>query len=88
MVLLGLGTGGIKATSSPFIGKSKGDSNAYIRLTMLHYVGDQYSNLKPQVILTKKGELVVTDRTLTLQYIYNLFYWSATGFLVASVELT
>lgn len=56
MVLLGLGTGGIKATVSPFI-------------------GDQYAVLTPQLVVTNKGERVIVDRTLTLQYIYNIFYW-------------
>lgn len=56
MVLLGLGTGGIKATVSPFI-------------------GDQYTVSTPQLVVTKKGERVIVDRMLTLQYIYNVFYW-------------
>ncbi|KAJ5437342.1 oligopeptide transporter [Penicillium cf. griseofulvum] len=56
MVLLGLGTGGIKATISPFI-------------------GDQYTVLTPQLVVTKQGERVIADRTLTLHNIYNVFYW-------------
>ncbi|KAF3407214.1 Peptide transporter PTR2 [Talaromyces pinophilus] len=71
MVLLGLGTGGIKATISPFI-------------------GDQYSTMTPQLVATKSGERVVTDRMLTLQYIYNVFYWFtsiATLSLIASTYL-
>lgn len=55
MVLLGLGTGGIKATVSPFI-------------------GDQYTVSTPQLVVTKKGERVIVNRMLTLQYIYNVFY--------------
>ncbi|KAK2879510.1 hypothetical protein FQN49_000812 [Arthroderma sp. PD_2] len=56
MVLLGLGTGGVKATVSPFI-------------------GDQYTTMVPQLVVRKNGESVIADRTLTLQYIYNVFYW-------------
>ncbi|DAA72886.1 TPA_exp: hypothetical protein A8136_5330 [Trichophyton benhamiae CBS 112371] len=56
MVFLGLGTGGVRATVSPFI-------------------GDQYTVLTPQLVVTKQGKSFVTDRTLTLQYIYNVFYW-------------
>lgn len=56
MILLGLGTGGIKATIFPFI-------------------GDQYTVSTPQLVVTKKGKCVIADRTLTLQYIYNVFYW-------------
>lgn len=56
MISLGLGTGGIKATMSPFI-------------------GDQYTIVAPQLLLLQNGEKVVADRMLTLQYIYNVFYW-------------
>ncbi|KAL6809751.1 PTR2 domain-containing protein [Trichoderma sp. SZMC 28015] len=71
MILLALGTGGVKATASPFI-------------------GDQYAETAPQLIITKKGERVVTDRALTLQYIYNVSYWLtniASLSLVASTYL-
>ncbi|KAG9505034.1 hypothetical protein J7337_002000 [Fusarium musae] len=56
MIVLGIGTAGVKATASPFI-------------------GDQYAEAAPQVISTKKGERVIADRALTLQYIYNVSYW-------------
>jgi POT family proton-dependent oligopeptide transporter len=56
MIILGIGTAGVKATASPFI-------------------GDQYAETAPQVITTKKGERVIADRALTLQYIYNVSYW-------------
>ncbi|MCJ1250448.1 hypothetical protein MMC30_007676 [Trapelia coarctata] len=56
MVLIGLGSGGVKAVISPFI-------------------GDQYTPLVPQLLVRKSGERVVADRTLTIQYIYNVFYW-------------
>ncbi|KAK4866681.1 hypothetical protein LT330_008234 [Penicillium expansum] len=71
MVLLGLGTGGIKATVSPFI-------------------GDQYTVLAPQLVAMKKGERVIVDRTLTLRYIYNVFYWFTnigSLYLIASTYL-
>ncbi|KMU78476.1 peptide transport protein PTR2 [Coccidioides immitis RMSCC 3703] len=55
MVFLGLGTGGVRATVSPFI-------------------GDQYTVSAPQLIVTKNGERLIADRTLTLQYIYNVLY--------------
>ncbi|KAF5585432.1 proton-dependent oligopeptide transporter POT family [Fusarium subglutinans] len=71
MIVLGIGTAGVKATASPFI-------------------GDQYAETAPQVITTKKGELVIADRALTLQYIYNVSYWLtniASLSLVASTYL-
>ncbi|KAI9035749.1 oligopeptide transporter [Aspergillus affinis] len=36
---------------------------------------DQYTTSAPQLVVTKRGERVIADRTLTLQYIYNIFYW-------------
>ncbi|TVY79814.1 Peptide transporter PTR2 [Fusarium oxysporum f. sp. cubense] len=71
MIILGIGTAGVKATASPFI-------------------GDQYAETAPQVITTKKGERVIADRALTLQYIYNVSYWFtniASLSLVASTYL-
>ena len=56
MVFIGLGTGGVTATVSPFI-------------------GDQYSSFEPRLFVSKSGERLIGDRTLTLQYIYNVFYW-------------
>ena len=38
-------------------------------------LADQYPDLVPQLVKTKKGTLAITDRTLTIQYIYNVFYW-------------
>ncbi|KAJ5292132.1 hypothetical protein N7478_001383 [Penicillium angulare] len=81
--LIGLGTGGIKATITPFIGKfelfefeyekiikiSKSETNKLV------IKGDQYLDEAPKLIITKSGERAVTDRTLTMQYIYNVFYW-------------
>lgn len=46
--------------------------------------GDQYNFYKAQVVRSRKGEIVVVDRTLTLQYIYNLFYWQVTGLTLTS----
>ncbi|KAI7763817.1 hypothetical protein LZL87_012715 [Fusarium oxysporum] len=71
MIILGVGTAGVKATASPFI-------------------GDQYAETAPQVFTTKKGERVIADRALTLQYIYNVSYWFtniASLSLVASTYL-
>ncbi|KAI0417869.1 POT family-domain-containing protein [Xylaria grammica] len=56
MIFLGLGTGGVKATVSPFI-------------------GDQYIDTPPQLVIRRNGERVIADRNMTLQYIYNVLYW-------------
>lgn len=56
MVLIGLGGGGFRATTIPFI-------------------ADQHTETKPRIKTLKTGEKVITDYQLTLQYIYNLYYW-------------
>jgi POT family proton-dependent oligopeptide transporter len=39
------------------------------------FLADQYTKTKPQLKTLKSGEQVVTDYELTLQYIYNLYFW-------------
>ncbi|KNG85761.1 oligopeptide transporter [Aspergillus nomiae NRRL 13137] len=39
------------------------------------FIGDQYPVKPPQVKTLATGERVIIDRTLTLQYIYNVYYW-------------
>lgn len=45
------------------------------RAIMVPFIADQYTNDKPTIKTLKSGEQVVTDRELTLQYIYNLYFW-------------
>lgn len=40
-------------------------------------LGDQYPVKPPQVKTLATGERVIIDRTLTLQYVYNVYYWLA-----------
>jgi POT family proton-dependent oligopeptide transporter len=39
------------------------------------FLADQYTKTKPKVKTLETGEQVVTDYELTLQYIYNLYFW-------------
>ncbi|KAH7408769.1 POT family-domain-containing protein [Phaeosphaeria sp. MPI-PUGE-AT-0046c] len=39
------------------------------------FLADQYDKEEPQLKTLKTGETVVTDYELTLQYIYNLYFW-------------
>lgn len=45
------------------------------RAIMVPFIADQYTEEKPTVKILKSGEEVITDRQLTLQYIYNLYFW-------------
>lgn len=42
---------------------------------MIPFIADQYTETKPEIKTLKSGEQVVTDYQLTLQYIYNLYFW-------------
>ncbi|EED17634.1 oligopeptide transporter, putative [Talaromyces stipitatus ATCC 10500] len=39
------------------------------------FIGDQYPVKLPQIKTLPTGERVIIDRTLTLQYVYNVYYW-------------
>lgn len=56
MVVLGLGTGGIKSNVSPLI-------------------AEQYTKTKPVLKTLKNGERVIVDPAVTIQSLYNIFYW-------------
>ncbi|KAF2720992.1 peptide transporter PTR2-A [Polychaeton citri CBS 116435] len=65
MILLGLGTGGVKATVSPFI-------------------GDQYTNLAPQLVVTKKAnEVTRLTNIASLSLIASTYLEKEVGFWAA-----
>jgi POT family proton-dependent oligopeptide transporter len=57
MIIIGLGTGGIKANVSPM-------------------VAEQYTGTKPTIRTLKSGEKVIVDPNVTIQSIFNWFYWA------------
>ncbi|KAF9091639.1 peptide transporter ptr2 [Mortierella sp. GBA35] len=57
MIIIGLGTGGIKANVSPM-------------------VAEQYQGKKQTVKTLPSGEKVIVDPDVTVQSIFNWFYWS------------
>ena len=44
---------------------------------MAAFLADQYSETRPRIITLDSGERLITDRNLTVEYIYNLNYWYA-----------
>lgn len=56
MIILGIGTGGIKSNVSPLI-------------------AEQYTETRPRTKTLKSGERVVIDPAVTIQSLYNIFYW-------------
>ncbi|KAI1799965.1 POT family-domain-containing protein [Daldinia bambusicola] len=59
------------------------------KTTVVPFIADQYAQTEPQVITRKTGERVVTNRELTITYIYNAFYWAVNvvGFFADSTPL-
>ncbi|ORX90763.1 POT family-domain-containing protein [Clohesyomyces aquaticus] len=56
------------------------------------FIADQYTETQPKLKTIKSGERVVTDRALTVQYIYNLLFWvgnvgSLSWFATTALEL-
>lgn len=39
------------------------------------FIADQYKKTAPKIKTLETGERVVTDYDLTIQYIYNMYYW-------------
>lgn len=86
MLLVALGGGGFKMLMVPFIGK-KSVSCAAITPILRDFnpwcstnvsLADQYipdNSTGTKVTTLKSGERVLADRSLTLQYIYNMYYW-------------
>lgn len=56
MIILGLGTGGIKSNVSPLI-------------------AEQYTETKSRIKTLPSGERVIVDPAVTIQSLYNIFYW-------------
>jgi POT family proton-dependent oligopeptide transporter len=46
-----------------------------VKTTLSPFVADQYTETELRIETLKSGERVIVDRTLTLQYIYNMWYW-------------
>lgn len=77
MTLVGLGGAGVGALV--FLGNCRCarvvDSNQ-VKSIMPPFIADQYTTTRAQLRVLPSGEKVITDRTLTLQYIYNLYFWA------------
>ncbi|KAF1997058.1 peptide transporter PTR2-A [Amniculicola lignicola CBS 123094] len=87
-VLYVLGCGALLSTSSPGLIENEVALRGFIvalvliglggggfRALMVPFIADQYTDTRPKLKTLKSGEKVVTDRALTIQYIYNLYFW-------------
>ncbi|KAE8307479.1 hypothetical protein BDV41DRAFT_582366 [Aspergillus transmontanensis] len=46
-----------------------------MRSSVAPFIAEQYTEINPKVKVLKNGQKVITDRGLTIQYIYNVYYW-------------
>ncbi|KAH8588490.1 POT family-domain-containing protein [Bisporella sp. PMI_857] len=59
-----------------------------VKATFSPFLGDQYVQNIPQLTRRKNGEMAIVDRTLTLQLIYNIFYWFTNVAAMSTVATT
>jgi POT family proton-dependent oligopeptide transporter len=45
------------------------------KMIMVPFIADQYTETQPRIKVLNSGEQVIADPSLTLQYIYNTYYW-------------
>ncbi|KAI0380512.1 hypothetical protein F5Y04DRAFT_281905 [Hypomontagnella monticulosa] len=55
---------------------------------MYPFIGDQIADSHPKLKRNKKGDLVVTDRKLTVQYVFNGYYWMVNIASLSSIPTT
>ncbi|OTB15089.1 hypothetical protein K445DRAFT_301706 [Daldinia sp. EC12] len=71
-------------TAMVLIGLGQGGTSAVI----FSFLGDQIPSKAPRVIYSGKGEIVVTDPKLTIQYVFNTFYWMINIAALATLATT
>lgn len=87
MLFIGMGAGIMKATFFPFLGMNLARYlNCCLLLTQCE--GDQYVQKKPQLMRRKNGEMVIVDGALTLQLMYNVYYWFTNVASLSSIPST
>ncbi|KAI0893408.1 MFS general substrate transporter [Annulohypoxylon nitens] len=79
----GAGIAGL-AVTMVLVGLGHGGLSA----VMYPFIADQIPNTKPQVKRNKAGELIVTDRKLSVQYVFNGYYWMANIASLSSIPTT
>ncbi|KAJ5668550.1 uncharacterized protein N7477_007120 [Penicillium maclennaniae] len=59
-----------------------------VQASVQPFIADQYTEHEMRIRVTKRGERVVEDRELTIQYIYNLYYWMVNVGSLGSIATT
>lgn len=76
-ILIAVGLGGVQASAQPFIGRG-GPALCSLNLkkTLLtSCLADQYTEQTWRIRVAKNGKQVVEIPEVTIQYIYNVYYW-------------
>ncbi|KAL2198321.1 oligopeptide transporter [Corynascus similis CBS 632.67] len=72
------------ALSMVFIGLGVGA----VKSTISPFIGDQYSQEKPQVVCRRDGKLAIVDGSRTIQFLFNAFYWLTNIASLSSIPAT
>ncbi|KAH8430827.1 uncharacterized protein LDX57_008491 [Aspergillus melleus] len=59
-----------------------------VQASLQPFIADQYTEHEMRIKTTKTGKRVVVDRELTIQYIYNLYYWMVNAGSLGSIATT
>ncbi|KAI0390278.1 oligopeptide transporter [Xylariaceae sp. FL0594] len=79
----GSGLGGF-VVAMVFIGLGTGGLSA----VFYPIIADQIPDTRPEVVKNNKGVLVVIDRKLTIQYVYNAYYWMVNVASLSTIATT
>ncbi|KAF3484344.1 oligopeptide transporter [Arthroderma uncinatum] len=94
VILIAIGLAGVQAAAQPFIGNIFNSSFAKEQLpkttrkSLTEYLADQYTETKMRIRVNKRGERVVEDLAMTIQYIYNVNYWMVNLGSLGSIATT
>ncbi|KAG2002786.1 hypothetical protein GB937_009552 [Aspergillus fischeri] len=84
-VLIAVGLGGVQASVQPFIALC---SPSLKRTLLTACLADQYTEQTMRIRITKNGKQVVESREVTIQYIYNVYYWMVNVGSLGSIATT
>ncbi|KAJ5147427.1 hypothetical protein N7526_000779 [Penicillium atrosanguineum] len=59
-----------------------------VQASVQPFIADQYTETDMRIRTNKKGQKVVEDRELTIQYIYNVYYWMVNVGSLGSIATT
>lgn len=76
LITISAALGGTKASLPPLLGPlPKTSTLQYKKIYTNSFTAEQCEQVPRRVKTTKKGEKVIEDPDVTLQYLFDIFYW-------------